>query len=782
MDRTILPLNPKRPRAARSVVDIRDAEPHPLPVRPLPPEGAPNVLVVLVDDMGFGASSAYGGPCRMPAADRLAAEGLRYTRFHTTAICAPTRMSLLTGRNHHSTGMGIVPELGTSSPGLDGIRPDNMAMLPQILSENGYLTGAFGKMHQTPLWELGETGPFDRWPMNEGFDRFYGFIGAETNQFYPALIDGFTPIDAPRTPEKGYHLSEDLVDQAAGWIQSVSALEPDRPWFTYLSFGACHDPLQVPEEWRGRYRDEFSQGWSETRERIFARQKELGVIPADAELTEFDPHVPDWDSLSDTERLVSQRMMELYAEMAEHMDVQVDRLLNTIDELGQLDNTLVIYILGDNGAAAEGGRFGTHNNMATLNRVPMTLEQVADRLDEAGGPNTFSNYPIGWALAMCTPYQQSKKYASHYGGTRNGMIVRWPAGIGDAGGEVRHQWHHVIDIAPTILEAAGIPQPKVVNGVEQAPIEGTSLAYSFNDAEAPEQHITQYFEVMGSRGIYQDGWTCVTRHQDVHWSRQYRLPPPMSEDVWELYDTTSDWTQASNVADQHPERVAKMKEAFLIEATRYNALPLDDRLHERFSPETAPRPDLLGHRHHITLRPSMRGIREGAAPNVKNTSFTMTAHLEVPESGAEGVLIAQGGRFAGWSLYVHQGAVAYCYNHCGTRTYVRAPEPLTVGAHTATVRFRYDGGGLGKGGEVELLVDDAVVATGRVEATVGWMFSVDETLDVGCDRQSPVTDDYADHPRNNRFTGKLDRVELVIGDDAKSPDPADIAEILVSRT
>jgi len=414
-----MPADPRPP-----TVDVRDLPaPYPLPQRVGAPPGAPNVLVVLVDDMGFGASSAYGGPCRMPAAERLAASGLRYTRFHTTAICAPTRAALLSGRNHHRVGMGTVPELGTSAPGYNCIRPDTMATLPRILSANGYHTGAFGKMHQTPMWEVGETGPFDRWPLHEGFDRFYGFIGAETNQYSPALIEGFTPIEPPRTPEEGYHLSEDLVDQAQSWIRTVSALDPDRPWFSYLSFGACHDPIQVPEGWRDRYRGEFAHGWNRQREQTLARQQELGVVPADATLPDFDPDVPDWDSLDEDTRRVGARLMELYAAFAEHLDAQVGRLLDTLEELGQLDNTLVLYVLGDNGAAAEGGLSGTHNLACNLNRVPVGVPDILAQFDELGGPLTFPHYPVGWALAMNTPYQQSKKYASHYGGTRNGMIV-----------------------------------------------------------------------------------------------------------------------------------------------------------------------------------------------------------------------------------------------------------------------------------------------------------------------------------------------------------------------
>lgn len=740
----------------------------PVRSRVSPPAGAPNVLLVLVDDMGFGASSAFGGPCQMPTAERLAQGGLTYTRFHTTAICAPTRVSLLTGRNHHGAGMGTVPEMATSWPGYDCIRPDSMATLPQTLSSNGYLTGAFGKMHQTPMWEVGETGPFDRWPLNEGFDRFYGFIGAETNHFTPALIDGFTPIAPPRTPEEGYHLSEDLVDQAAAWIENVSHLEPDRPWFNYLSFGACHDPFHVPESWRGRYRGRFEHGWHAQREQTLERQKAMGLVPQDATLPAFDPDVPDWNDLTDDQRTVSERLMELYAEFAEHMDVQVGRLLDRIEQLGQLDNTLVIYVVGDNGAATEAGLYGSANMVGNLNAIPSTTQDIMDQLDDLGGPDTYPHYPVGWALAMNTPYQQSKKYASHYGGTRNGMIVQWPERITDAGG-IRHQWHHCVDVTPTILEAAGIPAPTSVDGVEQAPMDGTAFNYTFDDAEASDRHLTQYFEIHGSRGIHHDGWTASTLHNQMPWARPRREPTPFDEDVWELYHTDADWTQARDVADQYPEKLEELKQLFLVEAEKNQVLPLDDRLRERLVPSAAPRPDLLAGRRSIVLKPSMQGLREGVAPDVKNTSFALTADVSVGEDAANGVLIAQGGRFAGWSVYLIDGVPVYCYNLCGTHTYVRGSEPLSPGDHRIEVRFDYDGAGPGKGGEADLMVDGTSVGTGRIERTIAFQFSIDETMDIGRDRGTPVTPEYSALPAQNAFTATLHEVRIDLGTSRDTP-------------
>lgn len=766
IDRSVLPIQDQQLSRVDPPVDVRDLPaPYPIRKRVSPPPGAPNILVVLVDDMGFGASSAYGGPCRMPTADRLAAGGLKYTRFHTTAICAPTRVSLLTGRNHHSAGMGTVPEMGTSAPGYDCTRPDSMATLPRILSGNGYLTGAFGKMHQTPMWEVGETGPFDRWPLNEGFDRFYGFIGAETNQYTPSLIEGFTPIEPPRTPEEGYHLSEDLVDQASDWVTRMSDLEPDRPWFTYLSFGACHDPLHVPEAWRGRFRGEFAHGWNAQREQTVARQKELGLVPPDATLPAFDPDVPDWADLSDDERVVCERLMELYAEFAEHMDVQIGRMIDTIEGLGQLDNTLVVYVLGDNGAAAEGGIHGSANLVCNLNRVPYTVADMLEQLDELGGPMTYPHYPVGWALAMNTPYQQSKKYASHYGGTRNGMIVHWPTRIEKPG--VRQQWQHVVDLAPTVLDAVGLPAPDVVDGARQAPMEGTSFLDTFVDPGAAERHTTQYFEIHGSRGIYDGGWTAVTRHVAMSWA--YTPSPPFADDVWELYDTTSDWTQARDVAAEFPEKLEELKAKFLVEATRYQVLPLDDRMVERFNPVVAPRPDLLGERRSVTLRPSMHGLREGIAPDVKNMSFTVTAEVGVPGDGADGVLIAQGGRFAGWSLYVKDGRPVYCHNVAGARTWVRGERVIPVGDHQVGLQVTYDGGGTGRGADVVLTVDGTPCGAGRLERTIGFMFSIDETMDVGRDRGTPVTEEYAALPAENAYAGRLTQVRIDLGERVDGP-------------
>ncbi|WP_280417729.1 arylsulfatase [Nocardia carnea] len=768
MNRNVLPIE-LRGAQVSPAIDIRDHAPAYEPVPTVTaPEGAPNVLLILLDDVGFGASSAFGGPCMMPTADRLSQEGLRYTRFHTTALCAPTRMSLLTGRNHHSAGMGTVPELATSAPGYTGIRPDSMATIARVLGGNGYATGAFGKMHAVPGWETTELGPFDRWPTGEGFDKFYGFLGAETNQFVPRLYEGTTPVDPPKTPEQGYHLSEDIVDQSIDWIRSVQTLDPTKPWFAHVSFGACHDPLHVPESWRGRYRGKFDHGWDDQRLRTFARQRELGIVPPDAQLPEWKREgIPFWDDQSDLAKETSARLMELYAEFAEHTDAQTGRLIDALEQLGELENTLIFYILGDNGAAAEGGPHGMVNLIRLANGVTDDPETIRAAFDELGSPSTYPHYPVGWAVAMDTPYQYAKKVASHYGGTRNGMIVSWPKGI-ERGGELRHQWHHCIDVVPTILEAAGLPAPDYVDGVRQSPIEGTSFAYTFNDPDAADRHTTQYFEMFGNRGIYHHGWTAVTCHRSGYPAAEGAAPrsDSIADDVWELYDTSSDWTQAVDVAAEFPEKLAELKQRFLIEAARHRVLPMDDRVRERFIPSLAGRRELMGGRTEITFHRGMRGLAEDAAPNFKNTSFAVTASITALSTvSANGVIIAQGGRFGGWTFFLEDGHLVYCHNLYGShRTYVRATEPVPAGAHLVKLQCRYDGGGLGKGATIVIDICGRRVAEGRLDRTTPFVFGLAETLDIGIDRGTPVVPDYPAGP-SNAFNGDIDYVRVELGDD-----------------
>jgi arylsulfatase len=721
-----------------------------------PPKGSPNILLILIDDMGFGASSAYGGPCAMPTSERLAREGLQFTRFHTTALCSPTRQAMLTGRNHHTVNMGGITEIATSFPGNTGLRPDTCATIAQILKGNGYNTGAFGKMHQTPPWETTPSGPFDHWPTGDGFEKFYGFLGGDCSQYAPPLIDGVTHIDPPKSIEEGYHLTEDLVDQVISWTGTLDSLTPDKPWFTYLSFGATHAPHHVPQAWIDQYRGKFDHGYEQQREITFAKQKELGVIPPDAELTEPTEYLPRWDDLSDTEQTVGLRLMEAYAAMASHTDHHVGRLLDALEERGVLDNTIVIYILGDNGASAEAGPYGTFNEMAYQNNVLMTAEDILPRIDEIGGPTSFNHVPAGWANAMNTPYQWSKIVASHWGGTRTGALMRWPAGI-QATGEKRHQFLHVIDIVPTLLDLANIPAPDFVNGVQQKPLEGISFQHLLNDADGEDRHRTQYFEIGCNRGIYHEGWTAVTRHF-LPWPDPNDQIPEIEDDVWELYGP-DDWTQAHDLAADNPQMLRKLQDRFLIEASKYNVFPLDPRQRERFDAKIAGRPDLMGERTSLTLYAGMGRLNEHAVINVKNTSFTVTASLSLNEQPTQGAVVAQGGAFGGWCLYFKDGVPAYAHNWVGLETkIVRAEQAIGSGDHTVEMRFDYDGGGAGKGGKVTLLCDGTTIGTGRLEKTVPALFSFDDYLDVGCDNGESVVDDYG--VPGGVFTGTIKKVVI----------------------
>jgi arylsulfatase A-like enzyme len=770
LGRDVLPI-PDRPYAGLVPYDARDPDAAFSPIAPLrPPPGAPNVLVVLLDDVGFGAGSAFGGPCAMPAAERLAADGLKYTRFHTTALCAPTRQALLTGRNHHSVGMGGITEIATSAPGYTSVRPNTCAPLAETLKLNGYSTAQFGKCHEVPVWETSPMGPFDAWPTGGGgFEYFYGFIGGEAHQYYPAIYEGTNPVEPSKTPDEGYHLMADMTDKAIGWVRQQKALMPDKPFFAYFAPGATHAPHHVPTEWADRYKGRFDHGWDRVREETFARQKELGVIPPDAELTARHAEIPAWDDMPDELKPVLARQMEVYAGFLEYTDHHVGRLFDALGDLGVLDDTLVFYIIGDNGASAEGTLNGTFNEMINFNGAAAieTPQFMIERLDQFGGPDSYNHYAVGWAHAMDTPYQWTKQVASHFGGIRNGTIVHWPAGIRSRG-EIRPQFHHVIDVAPTVLEAAGLPQPILVDGVQQKPIEGTSMTYSFDDATAADRHETQYFEMFGNRGIYHKGWTAVTKHK-TPWILVGEEVPTFDDDVWELYDTRTDWTQARDLAKDQPERLHELQRLWLIEATRYGALPLDDRAAERLQPELSGRPTLIRGSSQL-LFGGMGRLSESSVLNIKNKSHSITAELVVPDNGgAEGVIVAQGGSIGGWSLYAKDGRPKYCYNLLGVRRfYVAGDRPLPPGTHQVRAEFVYDGGGLGKGGDVTLFVDGESVGAGRVDATAAMIFSADDTCDVGMEGGAIVTDDYGAH--DNAFTGEVAWVQIDIGDDAADAD------------
>lgn len=756
--RDILPI-PDRQHIGLTTYDAKDPNTKYPPIEPLrPPAGAPNILVILLDDVGFGASSAFGGPCHTPTAERLAANGLKYNRFHTTALCAPTRQALLTGRNHHSVNMGTITEMATSAPGNNTIRPKDKAPIAETLKLNGYSTAQFGKCHEVPAWEITPMGPFHQWPTGSGFEYFYGFIGGETNQWYPAIYEGTIPVEPDKTPEEGYHFTEDMTNKAIKYVRQQKALMPDKPFFMYFAPGACHAPHHVPKEWIDKYKGQFAHGWDRQREITFAKQKELGVIPVDAELTVRHDGIPSWDEMPDQLKPVLERQMEIYAAFLEHTDHHIGRLIDALADLEILDDTLIYYILGDNGASAEGSLNGCFNELAMLNGMSglETPEFLLSKIDDFGGPNAYNHYAVGWAHAMCTPYQWTKQVASHWGGTRNGTIVHWPRGI-QSKGEVRSQFHHVIDIAPTLLEVAQLPHPTVVNSVQQAPLEGVSMVYSFNDASAAEQHELQYFEMFGNRGIYYKGWTAVTKHR-TPWETGAVQTVAFDDDVWELYDTNSDWSQARDLSQQHPDKLHELQRLWLIEAVKYNVLPLDDRFAERVNPDISGRPQLIRGNTQI-LFGGMGRLSEAAIVNMKNKSFAVTAEITVPESGAEGVIIAQGGSVGGWSLYTKAGKLKYCYNFFGLNLFVtESTSPIPSGKHQVRMEFKYDGGGLAKGGDVSLYVDGQPVGTGRVDATEPMGFSADETCDVGFEAGSPVSPEYA--PRDNKFSGEVEWVQI----------------------
>jgi arylsulfatase len=677
--------------------------------------------------------------------------------------------------------MGSVCEVATAVPGNTSVRPNSVATIAEMLRLNGYNTGAFGKMHQTPVWEVSISGPFDRWPTGDGFEKFYGFVGGETNQWEPTLFEGTTPVEPPRTAEEGYHISEDLVDKSIAWMKSQQAMTPDKPFFLYLTFGATHAPHHVAPEWIEKYRGKFDKGWDAVREETLANQKELGVVPPDTQLTDRPDGVVAWDELSDDQKRVGARLMETYAGFAEHTDVQVGRLVSALEETAAIEDTLFIYIAGDNGASAEGGLDGTFNELKALNGVSETTDDVLPHLDDIGSPKAFNHYPVGWAHAMNSPYQWTKQVASHWGGTRTGAVIHWPNGI-KANGEVRQQFHHVIDVVPTILEAAGLPEPYSVNGIAQKPIEGVSMNYSFDDASAADRHTTQYFEMFGNRGIYHDGWTAVTKHRTPWLTGQVKLAA-LADDRWELYNTMEDWSQANDLAASMPEKLRELQDLFFVEAAKYNVFPIDDRTAERFNAAIAGRPTLQSGRTSITLGPGMTHLMENTVLNVKNRSHVISAKLVVPEGGAAGVLVAQGGRFAGWSLYVKDGKLKYCHNWLGSESYyVEAEAELPRGEIEVQYQFAFDGGQPGAGGTGTLLVDGDQVGRGRVDKTVPFLFSADETMDVGKDTASPVTDDYPSGDAN-AFTGEIEWVRIDLEDDDVShmEDPEQIYHRIMAR-
>ncbi|MFO0815764.1 MAG: arylsulfatase [Gemmatales bacterium] len=753
LDRTILPIA-EPPPPVITELDARNVKAPPRFQVTAPP-GAPNVLIVLIDDMGFGQSSAFGGPIHMPNLEKMAKGGLRYNRFHTTALCSPTRAALLSGRNHHVNNMGSITETATAFPGQTGQRPNNVAPLAEMLRLNGYSTAAFGKSHETAAWEVSPSGPTDRWPTRSGFDKFYGFIGGEANQWSPGLYEDMTRIELPYDPK--YHLMTDLANQAIKWTNFQKSLTPGKPFFTYFAPGATHAPHHVPKEWSDKYKGKFDQGWDKLREETLARQKALGVVPQDTQLAPKPEAIKDWDKLSDNEKKLFARQMEIFAGFGEYADYEVGRLLKAIEDLGQLENTLVFYIVGDNGASGEGTMNGLFNEMTYFNGVPEKIDDILKHIDDLGTAKSYGHYAAGWAVAGDAPFTWTKQVAGTHGGCRNGMVVHWPQRITDKGG-LRSQWHHVIDIAPTILEACGLPEPKSVNGVVQRPIDGVSMVYTFGDNQAASTHKTQYFEIFGNRGIYHDGWLAHTVHRAA-WESKPRHP--LLEDVWELYNVEKDFSCINNLAASNPAKLKELQELFLKEAVKNHVLPLDDRTLERTNAELVGRPDLMQGRNSLTLYEGMKGMTENVFIGTKNRSWTITADVTIPESGATGVLLAQAGSFGGWSLYLKEGKPTYAYNFLGLKLY-KVASSKTVPAGKATIRFdfNYEGGGLGKGGIGIITVNGEKFAEGRIDHTQPMAFSADEGTDVGMDAETPVSDDYKQG--DNKFTGKIHKIVVEI--------------------
>ncbi len=724
------------------------------------PKGSPNILLVLLDDVGFGWPSSNGGLVRMPTAEKLAKNGLFYNQFHTTALCSPSRAALLTGRNHHSVATGVIQEMATGFPGYCGIIPKGCATVAELLKQDGYTCAWFGKNHNVPDNQTSAAGPFDNWPTNQGFDYFYGFIGGETDQFYPSLIRNTTPVDAPKRPDEGYQLTIDLADECIAWIRQQKSIAPDRPYFAYFSPGAAHAPHQPPFDWRGRNAGRFDMGWDKYREIVHKNQVDRGIVPPGTKLTPRPSQIPAWDDQTAEHQKLFALQAENYADFLEHADYEVGRVVESIESMGELDNTLVIYILGDNGSSGEGSLVGTPNEIMNLNGMQPTVDDSMKYMDKWGLPGTSPHYAVGWAWAGDTPFQWTKQVASHFGGTRNGMIVSWPKVIKETDA-VRSQFHHAIDVMPTIMEVAGIREPKSVNGFPQRPIEGTSFAYTFfpENASAPSRRTQQYFEMLGNRAMYSHGWIASCRHGRLPW--ELSGGTNFADDTWELYNIAEDFSQAVDLAKAEPEKLRELQDLFFADAAKYNVLPLDDRFAERM--DTTLRPSYFAGRTNMTFYPGMTHLPEGSAPKTVGVHHRVEAVVDVPEGGAEGVIMALGGDAAGWSLFLWNGKPRYHYNFFNLQRYnAQAPEALKPGKHTIAFEFVPDAPTPGAPANVTLFVDGAKVAETRIAVQVPLRCGA-ESMDVGMDCRSPVCDDY-EKLGLFPFTGTIESVNLTLGD------------------
>jgi len=753
VDRTVLPIkSPPPPQFTEQ--DAHKAKP-PKPYTLTAPKDAPNVIIIMIDDLGFGGTTHFGGVIETPNFDKLAETGLAYNHFHSTALCSPTRQALKTGRNHHSAAMGKITEVATSFPGYTGMLPDDVASIGTTLNLNGYSTGAFGKWHETAVWEVSPSGPMTRWPNFQGFDEFYGFIGGETNQWEPAVYHNQNRVETANDGK--YHFMNDMTTKSIEWMRFQQSLTPDKPFFMYFVPGAVHAPHHVPKEYISAQKGKFDEGWDVIRERIYKQQLKRGVIPAGTKLAKKPDDIKDWDKLKDNERKLFARQAEVFAGYLTMADKEIGRLLQAVRDMDEMDNTLIFFIAGDNGTSAEGVMNGLYNEMTYFNNEPKgsDVDFMLNYYDQWGDPTTYPHMAAGWAVCFDSPFTWTKQVASDYGGTRQGMIIHWPNGI-KAKNELRTQWHHVIDVVPTILEAVKLPQPRVVYGIPQKPIEGTSMVYTFDNAKAADRHTIQYFEMFGNRAIYFDGWFAGTIHTPP-WA-----PPshPVAEDVWELYNTDEDFSLSNDLAKQYPEKLAELQDMWLAEALKYNVLPMDDRRQELFDPNVAGRPDIMFGRKSLTLYAGMGGLLENDFINTKSTSFEIVSEIEASDGKTNGVIVQQGGRFGGWTFYVKDSKLIYAYNYLGLKTYsVTSSSDLPKGKSTVKMDFAYDDKTkMGGSGTATIFINDKNVGSAKIEKTEFSIFSADETANVGLDMESMTVTDYT--TETSKFTGKIDKVTI----------------------
>jgi arylsulfatase len=737
-------------------LEAKDSKPY-WPPQIVPPTGAPNILLIMTDDAGYGVSGTFGGVIPTPALDRIANMGLRYTQFHSTALCSPTRAALITGRNHHSVGFGVISEQATGFPGYDSIIGVDNATIGSILKQNGYATSWFGKNHNTPAFQYSAAGPFDQWPVGMGFDYFYGFNGGDSSQWQPYLFRNTTQI-YPWIGKEEWNLTTGMADDAIDHIRQLNATAPDKPFFVYYVPGATHAPHHPTPEWIEKFKGKFDMGWNAMRDQIFANQKRLGVIPANTELTPWPDDLPKWDTLSSDEKKLFARQAEVFAAYVAYSDHEIGRVIQAVDDLGKLDNTLIIYIEGDNGTSAEGSTLGTPSEVITIQGLIMPVKDQLKFYDVWGSDKTYPHMSVAWSWAFDTPFKWTKQIASHFGGTRQGMAMAWPARIKDAGG-IRTQFHHVVDIVPTILEATAITPPVMVNGIAQKPIEGVSMAYSWDkaNANAPSKRETQYFEMFGNRGIYHDGWYACTTPPAPPWLMgKAEMPDVLNGYTWELYNLTEDYSQYNNLATKMPDKLREMQELFLVEAQKYNVFPLDNSILERI---VTPRPSATAGRRLFTYSGRIVGLPTSDAPSILNRSYTITAEVDIPSSGGDGMLVTEGGRFGGYGLYVLKGKPVFLYNFLDMERFRwEGAQFLSPGKHTIVFDFKSEGPGFGKGGTGVLKVDGTEVATNALDHTIPFIMPWDETFDVGADTRTSVDD--ADYQIPFEFPGTLNALSV----------------------